>query len=414
MSGARLGVTVVTAAACFFAGRALLGSERAAAESERLALPPLPAEARRDLALVRVQGQVERGAADAGVALEGDDRPLAPGETLRVGGGSSVTLRLGIASAIELSPGTVLTAVSTAPSEIALQLDEGRARVTLPHPGRTLRVRSPDGGEVIAAGGAATRFLVAAHPGRLSVFNDADAAPVRLHAAGAEVEVPENRVSWSVSGAAPRPPIEPPTEPGLEVEGAALAPPPEAPPTGADEKERAAEPNEEEPAPAEALVVVRGRAHPLALVKISGATTVQAVVGADGSFAATLPRQDAPYAVVASLPTGSEALLEVTPPGADESPPSDPSVAAPLDDPPAEGALETDAEPAPETPPAAREPTSEPEPKPKKVRKRRRPQRQKAAGRPKAAQTRKQTQKQTPKPAAKKKRTGAVTWGATP
>lgn len=442
MSGARLGVAVVTAAACFFAGRIVLGSQLAAAESARLSLPPLPAEGRRDLALARVVGQVERGTSAAGVTAGREGQLLGAGETLRVGGGAKASLRLGIASAIELSPGSEVTAVSTSSSEVVLRLDAGNARVVLAHPDRTLRLTSPEGGAVIARGGTSTRFLVAVHPGRLAVFNDAEAAPVRLAAADAEVEVPENRVSWSVEGGAPRPPIEPPAEPGLEIEGAALAvqtsegaPAEGAPAEGAAAEKAAAEgaPAEAaaaEAAPAEgadpdeaaptgvdpaadgALVVVKGRAHPLALVRVG---EVVAVVQADGSFEVTLPKQDEPYAVLASLPTGSEALLEVAPPSAEAA--GAPAEARPGAAAPDDAAAEDASAPPPEEPPSVEEP--KPTPKPKARKKRRSLRRQKAASASKQGPAEKpsaspRTQARTQKPAPKKKKSGVVTWGAAP
>lgn len=292
---ARLGLAMVTAAVCFAGGRVLFAEQLAGAVPEELPLPPLPLEGRRDLTLLRVEGDVERGRPEKGFAPAMRGVPLEEGERLRVEGGARATLRLGVGSSLALEPGSEITALAAGPGEVTVRLDSGRARVTLEHPGRVLRVSSSEGGEVIARGPGA-RFLIAAHPGRLSLVNEGESAPVTLLAGGSEVEVPPKRVSWSVHGGVPRPPIEPPREPELEIASAVLEPAPSAAIAG-----------EDEPA-GQPLVVVSGRVHPLALVRVGG-TVVD--VAADGSFSARVPRQQAPYAVLASLPTGREALLEV-------------------------------------------------------------------------------------------------------
>ncbi len=399
MLSARLAVAVVTAAAAFMAGRTLGLGEPAVDAPARLALPPLPAEARRDLAIVHAKGSLERGEAGA-FAPAPEGSVLATGQTLRVGAGAEATLRLGVASRLSLSAGSEITALKRADGVLALRIERGKAEVELNEPGRALVLTSSDGAEVRADGATGTRFLVAAHPGRLAVINPEGAAPVRLIAAGETVQVPERRVSWSVRGAAPRPPIEPPSDPELEIVSTLPAPAPDA--AGQAEAAQADEEGAQDSEGSAAAIVIRGRTHPLSLLKVGG---VVVEVAADGSFEVTVPRQSGPTQLLASLPTGAEALLEVPGApraGAEANAPNgaDAGARAEEDEPPEVAAAR---EPA-DAPPVVEEPE---EPKPKPRVKRDKPRRQKKA---RAA---KRTQKRTQKATAKKK-AGVVIWGASP
>lgn len=295
MRGAHLAVAAVTAVAAFLAGRWVLEDLANGAARTPLPLAPLPAEGREDLTVTAADGTLERSAAGgAFVALQRGE-VLAVGDDVRVGGADSAVLRLGVASHVTLSHGATLTVTAITPRELSLQLGGGRAHVDLAHPGRTLRLVTTEGAEVLADGSERSRFLVVKEPGRLSVANEATPA-VRLRASHEEMAVPAGFTSWSIAGGAPATPIVPPQDPGLELAEPAVT----LASAAATDDESGSEP----------AVVVHGRAHPLARVRVNGQDVT---VREDGGFSAPL-NDDAswPAQVLASLPTGIEALLEVS------------------------------------------------------------------------------------------------------
>lgn len=296
MRGAHLAVAAVTAVAAFLAGRWVLEDLAKGATRTPLPLAPLPAEGREDLTVTAADGTLERlGFGGAFVPLERGE-VLAAGDAVKVGGADSAVLRLGVASHLTLSHGAALTVSAITPRELSLHLGGGRAHVELAHPGRTLRLVTTEGAEVLADGSERSRFLVVKEPGRLSVANEAKPA-VRLRAGDEERVVPAGFTSWSIAGGPPATPIVPPQDPGLELADPAVTL------AGGSAKD-------DDESESEAALVLHGRAHPLARVRVNGDDVT---VREDGGFSAPLQEGASwPAQVLASLPTGIEALLEVS------------------------------------------------------------------------------------------------------
>ncbi|MHC4832283.1 MAG: FecR family protein [Planctomycetota bacterium] len=370
MNGKMLLIALVAAGSAFAGARIALGAVPASDPSaKRFELPAL-GERPSALSITTRTGTVEVGRPDVGFAAAAASERLGPESSLKTGADGRATLRLGVASTLQLEPSSELL-VEAEPAGFVLK--SGSATVSVRQPGLTVAVRGVDGPRVNGVADKAPASFSVRAGGRFALLVDEGSAPIKLQDGQEEFDVAPAHAIALGGDAAPAP-IELPTSLSLDVQA----------------------PVQEEGVPG---VSINGKTSPLARVRVGD---VEAEVDAEGAFSAIVSSADV-VKVVAWLPgrepiernasDGSAAPADLQKP--EPAPEPKPDEPEPIAEPEPEPIAEPEPEPEPE--PIVK---AKPKPKPK----------------PKLAAKKKKKAKPKPKPVAKKKPKAkpakGVSWGS--